>query len=104
MKKAYQPENTPLKQAIAILEASGWLVLRQKQIPVKGRKFTGKRGVPDILAVRQGVCIGVEVKTETGKLSDDQIAFRAEWEGQKMLYIEYRKPLDLVHPVVGGLR
>jgi hypothetical protein len=34
------------------------------------------RGVPNIIAVRDGRAIFLEVKTETGKLSEDQEEFR----------------------------
>lgn len=96
MKKSYQPENSPVKVCKALLESYGWLVLRQKQIPVKGRTFTGTKGVPDFLAGRKGVCIGVEVKTNTGKLSEDQISFRAVWEAHGFKFYEFREPCDLI--------
>jgi hypothetical protein len=34
------------------------------------------RGVPDIILIRNGKFIGLEVNTPTGRLSDDQIEFR----------------------------
>ncbi len=36
------------------------------------------RGVPDILAIQKGKFIGIEVKTERGKLSDKQAEFMAK--------------------------
>jgi hypothetical protein len=48
----------------------------QNNIAVRGRKFIGRRGVPDIIGItkdaRWVVC---EVKTLNDRLSDDQILF-----------------------------
>ena len=37
-------------------------------------KYT-PRGVPDIIVVKDGRFIGIEVKTDTGRLSPDQVEF-----------------------------
>jgi hypothetical protein len=40
-----------------------------------GRYAAVTRGVPDILCLREGRFIGIEVKTPGGHLSDDQAMF-----------------------------
>lgn len=40
-----------------------------------------QKGVPDLIVAFGGMNVLVEVKTKTGKLTDDQIAFRAKWRG-----------------------
>lgn len=39
-----------------------------------------KNGVPDIIVVRDGVFIGLEVKTPTGRQSEAQATFQKELE------------------------
>lgn len=39
-------------------------------------------GVPDILAIKNGKIIGIEVKTDRGKLSDKQIEFMTAMRDQ----------------------
>ena len=43
-------------------------------------RTSSKRGVPDILACSNGKFIGIEVKTATGRLRPDQIAFKEALE------------------------
>lgn len=91
-----QPENIVRNEATMILEAHGWMVMRIGQNHVKGRTFMGRKGMPDLLACKAGRCIGVECKTATGKLSQDQLLFKQEWEGRGMVYIVYREPKNLL--------
>lgn len=50
-------------------------VWRQNNLTVKGRKFTGRKGVADIIGFlrNNGVMVQCEVKTLTDSLSQDQI-------------------------------
>lgn len=52
-------------------------VWRQNQIPVRGRKFTGRVGLPDIVGhqIGTGRAIYCEVKNKGDKLSPEQIEF-----------------------------
>jgi hypothetical protein len=53
------------------------------------------RGVPDIIVVKNGKFIGIEVKTKEGRLSDDQAVFgracrriepSTSWQGASRTY------------------
>ena len=58
------------------LMEAGHEVWRQNNIAVRGRKFTGRKGVPDIIGhTSEGLAVYCEVKTEGDRLSDDQTAF-----------------------------
>lgn len=63
--------------AIKILEARQCFVWRQNNLAVRGRTFTGLRGVPDIIGFQSftGVSVYCEVKTKNDKLSEHQINF-----------------------------
>lgn len=65
------------KSAIKELSYRGYEVWRQNQIPVKGRKFIGKRGLSDIIGYRKsdGKSVYCEVKNTGDSLSDDQKEF-----------------------------
>ena len=58
----------------------------------KGGYFkTGSAGSPDILVFTEGgVCIGLEVKTSTGKLNENQVAWKARAEKIGMRYCVVR--------------
>jgi hypothetical protein len=64
------------ESAIKELTWRGYDVWIQNNIAVRGRKFIGRRGIPDIIGItkdaRWVVC---EVKTLNDRLSDDQIDF-----------------------------
>lgn len=63
--------------AIKILESRYCFVWRQNNIAVRGRTFTGMRGMPDIIGyhMNTGVAVYCEVKTKKDKLSEYQITF-----------------------------
>jgi len=65
---------------------------RQFRTPVRAGYVAG---VPDILGVLKGVAIGIEVKSETGKLSKAQKAFKEQFEKQGGVYIEARRIEDV---------
>lgn len=57
----------------------GGNVWRQNNHATRGRKFTGMRGLPDIIGhTSEGKAVYCEVKTSGDKLSDDQRAFLEE--------------------------
>jgi len=46
-------------------------------------QLSGK-GVPDLLICYQNLTLLAEVKSAKGKLTDDQVTFHAEWEGDRI--------------------
>lgn len=40
----------------------------------------GVPGTPDLLALVDGLALGIELKTDTGRLSPEQVACHAAWE------------------------
>jgi hypothetical protein len=63
--------------AIKILESRFCFVWRQNNLAVRGRTFTGLKGVPDIIGFQKftGVAVYCEVKTANDKMSQYQIDF-----------------------------
>jgi hypothetical protein len=63
--------------AIKILESRFCFVWRQNNLAVRGRTFTGLKGVPDIIGFQKftGVAVYCEVKTINDKMSQHQIDF-----------------------------
>jgi Holliday junction resolvase len=57
----------------------GFTVWRQNNLAVRGRKFIGKKGMPDIIGYdNQGCAVWCEVKTINDKLSQHQVDFMAD--------------------------
>lgn len=62
--------------AIHQLTMMGCTVWRQNNLAVRGRKFIGKKGMPDIIGYSDiGTSVYCEVKTINDKISEDQIDF-----------------------------
>jgi hypothetical protein len=85
------------KQCKQYLDLKGVFCWRQNNTPVPTpdghfRRFTGKRGVPDIIAVIRGFFVGIEVKQPTGKQSEFQLQFEQELLAAGGIYL-------LVHSV-----
>ena len=58
------------------LTMMGFTVWRQNNLAVRGRKFIGKKGVPDIIGYdSEGCAVWCEVKTINDKISEHQIDF-----------------------------
>lgn len=56
----------------------------------------GSKGAPDIIVVANGKMIGIEVKTISGKLSDDQEAFGEALKAAGGIYIVARSLDDVI--------
>ncbi len=56
---------------------------------------TQTKGVPDIIVVKAGQFIGIEVKSEKGRLSPFQIAFKQRLEAQQGVYLVARSVRDV---------
>ena len=64
------------KTALLILKPRNKEVWMQNNLAVRGRKFIGRKGVPDIIGfTSKGLFMGCEVKTLGDSLSDDQKLF-----------------------------
>jgi len=44
-------------------------------------------GIPDITAIKDGICYQIEVKVSKHKQNENQIEFQKEWEAQRGIYI-----------------
>lgn len=85
--------------AIKVLTLLGYKVWRSNNIPVKGRKFIGQRGVGDVTGYRRfkGTRVECEVKKIGDTLSDDQIAFLNEAkENGCDVYLATQKESEIV--------
>lgn len=69
-------ENVVVKDILEYLslrhDCFAW---RSNQIPVRGRRFVGLKGVSDIIGMIDGVFLAIECKTDEGKLLPEQEAF-----------------------------
>jgi len=54
------------------------------------------RGFPDIMVGVRGHNILMEIKTDRGKLTDDQVYFHREWDGQVSVIRTLQEALDLI--------
>jgi hypothetical protein len=80
------PKPVPLtkdvirKHALEMLRARQCKVWRNNNLAVRGRKFIGELGVPDIIGYQRNTAIwlGCEIKTLNDRLSADQIKFLTE--------------------------
>lgn len=64
------------KAALLILKPRNKEIWRQNNIAVPGRKFIGRKGVPDIIGFSfRGLFVACEVKALGDTLSDEQIGF-----------------------------
>ena len=66
--------------ALNQLTMMGCIVWRQNNLAVRGRKFIGMKGMPDIIGYdsTNGKAIWCEVKTISDKLSEHQIDFLSD--------------------------
>ena len=53
------------------------------------------KGIPDRIAIKDGVAYALEVKAPKGKMSEYQIAFKQDWEAGGGVYLEVRQIEDL---------
>jgi hypothetical protein len=69
--------NEITKRALKELDLRNVEAWRQNQIPVRGRRFIGKKGQSDIIGFHRqtSVFVAVEVKGEGDYLKPDQIEF-----------------------------
>ena len=53
------------------------------------------RGTPDLICIKDGIVLLIEVKTPTGKLSEYQKQFKSDWEARKGNYVVARNYEDV---------
>lgn len=83
------PEGAILRQVRQWLGYHGWQTVRIHQ------SLGSEKGIPDLFAFRAGVCVGVEVKTPKGKLSEWQELMKSKLEGAGIRYLVARSIDDL---------
>lgn len=75
-------------EILSYLFTIGVFCWRQNNLAAPGRRFTGKKGCPDILGLTpNGTFLGIEVKSEKGKLSPEQKNFQHAIIENNGLYI-----------------
>ena len=81
-KKSKGPKESEIQSNIRdYLRAYGWFVIRHHQT------LGSHKGLSDLTAIKEGRTVYIEVKTPSGKQSDDQILFQAEIEAHGGLYV-----------------
>ena len=72
--------NDLTKSVLSICSAYSVNAWRQNNVrAVKGRTFTGKKGVPDVIGfTKKGKFLGVEIKAGKDKLSPEQKQFHED--------------------------
>ena len=95
-------ENDLQRQAIQLLEAYGMFAWRQNNLRVPGRKFIGKKGVPDVIAVQKnGPSWWIEAKGSQTRQSAEQKAFQEEIEKRGHVYVLMKDISDLEKALYG---
>lgn len=81
-----------------LLHLYNFEVWRQNNLAVKGRRFVGRKGVPDVIGFHRSsaMFVGVEVKVGRDKMSEDQEKFRDTLLAAGGLFIEARS-IEQVH-------
>lgn len=89
-KRKQQPE-TAIRRAITdYLHLHGWKVARIVQSALS------ERGIPDLVAIRDGWHVWIEVKTPNGKLSEHQERWLEDLERHGGMYLIARSVQDVV--------
>ena len=92
-----QPESFILNQVRDILRLDGWDVTRHQQ------GMGSRRGFPDLTALKDGVTLYIEIKTQTGKQSAYQVEFEKICRAHGGTYILARS-VDDVKPYLTSIK
>jgi hypothetical protein len=84
-------ESTILRQIRDFLRLNGWKVVRIHQ------SLGSERGIPDLVAIRSGQTVWIEVKTPHGRLSAHQQAWLQDLEDHGGWWIVARSVEDVEH-------
>ena len=87
--KKTQPETLIRRSIVDALRLDGWDVTYHQQGPMC------RKGFPDLTALKDGVTLYIEVKTQTGKQSAYQVAFENVCKAHGGKYILARSVEDI---------
>ena len=92
-------ETAIQRQCIDYLKANNYFYWRSNNIAVQGRSFSGRRGVPDLLVVLppHGRLLGIEVKSEKGRMSEHQKEFKSNLDRLGAVYAMVQSLDDLIN-------
>jgi Holliday junction resolvase len=82
-------ESDILKQVKDYLRWNGWFVIRIQQ------GLGSYRGISDLIAIKDGKVVFVEIKTKKGNLSEWQIKFKNDLEAKGGTYVVIRSIDDI---------
>ena len=78
-------EKAWLQQVVELARKTGWLVHHSRSSLMRSGRWAtalqGAPGLPDLILVRAPRCLFVELKTQTGKVSDHQQQWLTELMG-----------------------
>lgn len=101
--RAKPTEQQLQRQILDGLTADGWFAWRNNTgafaLRHKGKtRFVrfGVKGAPDILAIRRGVALAVEVKKPGNLTTDDQQAWGFKWEDHGGIYVVANSYADVL--------
>ncbi len=86
-----QPETGIRRAIVDFLRVHGWKVARLVQSPLS------EKGIPDLVAIRCGQTVWIEVKTPKGRLSAHQEAWLQDLEEHGGWWIVARSVEDVEH-------
>lgn len=99
---AKSPTNALTQEALKVLKINGFDVWRQNNTAIRGRSFTGRLGLSDILGFYRygGQIVAVEVKTGKDTLSPEQIEYLADVDRAGGFAYECRDIQGLVRAII----
>ena len=89
-KRREQPETAIRRAIVDYLRLHGWKVVRIVQSALS------ERGIPDLVAIRDGWHVWIEVKTPTGRLSADQEKWLSDLKAHGGMCIVARGVEDVI--------
>jgi len=90
-KRKEQPETAIRRAIVDYLRLHGWKVVRIHQ------SLGSEKGIPDLVAIREGKTVWIEVKTPNGRLSAHQRAWLQDLEDHGGWWIVARSVEDVKH-------
>lgn len=85
------PEGAVLRQVRDFLRLHGWKVVRIHQ------SLGSEKGIPDLVAIREGRHVWVEIKAPKGRVSEAQAGWLQDLEDHGGSYIVARSVEDVEH-------
>lgn len=98
----YQPlrsESAVQRACLQYLRVMGILHWRNSAVPVRGRRYTGLRGLSDICALIRGRFLAIECKSTTGDQREEQRRFQLRVEAEGGVYVLARSVDDVIRAV-----